>query len=131
VILLQSCPEAQCLAMNELLINRCSTVQTLDSGSGHAVEDAVDEHLNLWKYESQVVRMCSDTTASSTSRISEPYIYCWRNHLNEMYSFSPAGDLCFRSCFLIHLLLALDHYRVLRFSCSNDSKKQMEQTKPP
>ena len=49
-------------------------VQTRDSGSGHAVADAVGEHLNLWKCESQVVGMWFDTTASNTSRISGAYV---------------------------------------------------------
>ena len=49
-------------------------VPTLDSGSGHAVADAADEHLNLWKCESLVVGMCFDTPASNSNIISEAYI---------------------------------------------------------
>ena len=56
--------------MNHKLID----VQTRDSGSGHAVADAVGEHLNLWKCESQVVGMWFDTIASNTSRISGAYV---------------------------------------------------------
>ena len=74
-------------------------------GHGHWILDQVMlrqmRFASIWISGSASHRLliCVVTLQHPTPVESQELSYCYRNHLNELYSFSCAGEVCFRFCF--------------------------------